>query len=88
MYQLYSEIHSRYTHSRVRSFRDSLAEAATVWIYKLHDFICLGKEQMETHLTGQVLGEGCGETAPVNLVWTYLIFKSVKIYRLVTVFDT
>lgn len=74
-------------HSRVKSFGDSSAKAATVCIYKLHHVICLGEGQMETDLTGQVLEEGCGKASPVNLVWTYLIFKSMKIYRLVTVFN-
>lgn len=54
-------------HSRVKSFGDSSAKAATVCIYKLHHVICLGEGQMETDLTGKVLGEGCGKTSPVNL---------------------
>lgn len=42
---------------------------------------------METDQTGVVLGKGCGKTAPVNLVWTYLIFKYMKIHRLKTLLN-
>jgi len=42
---------------------------------------------MKIDPAGQERGVGCGKAAQVNSVWTYLLFKSMKIHRFVTVFN-